>query len=185
MNFKTFLKEDKQSVKSPTIFLDMDGVLCDFKSPITSALQKQSFSQVTNREFNEFFLKTNVADYFSRLPKFVDGEMLIKFVLGLTGSYCICSCPLKNYVKQSIFGKNKWIVKNLEKNQRPKTAYYAFDKSKFAVKDGVANILIDDQDNNIDAWNAAGGIGLKFEADHGEFEVLINKLTEIFQHKDK
>lgn len=187
MNFKLFHEENKNTKKSytPTVYLDMDGVLCDFKSPITMALMKQSFTQVSNRDFNEFFEQTNVADYFARLPKFPEGQMLIDFVLGLFGSYCICSCPLKNYVKQSIHGKNEWIKKNLDKEKRPLTAHYVFDKSKYAVKeDGTPNILIDDQDNNINDWSAAGGIAIKFESDHGEFHGLVEKLTNELKKLD-
>jgi len=177
MNFKKFHEEIKNTYK-PKVYLDMDGVLCDFKSPITMALMKQSFFQVTNREFNEYFANTNVAEYFSKLPKYPEGEKLIKFIIGLFGSYRICSMPLKNYTKQSIYGKNQWILKNIDKEDRPITAHYTFDKSKFATTDGKPNILIDDLEDNINAWNAAGGIGIKFEADQGQFHDLVDSLTE-------
>jgi len=188
MNFRQF-KEAKQIEKEelakdykPTVYVDMDGVLCDFKSPITMTLGKQTFHQVTNRDFNEFFKGTNVSDYFSKLPMFPEARMLIEFVLGLFGSYKICSRPLKHYVKQSIHGKNKWIKKNLEKNHRPVTAHYVFDKSKYAVdENGRPNILIDDQDDNIRAWEDAGGIAIQFEADHGQFHNLVKELTEALE----
>ena len=188
MNFKQF-KEAKEVEKEeaaknykPTVYLDMDGVLCDFKSPIAMTLGKQTFHQVTNREFDEFFKGTNVTDYFARLPMFPEARMLIQFVIGLVGSYKICSCPLKNYVKQSIHGKNRWIKKKLDKRHQPVSAHYVFDKSKYAVKeDGMPNILIDDQDDNIIAWRNAGGIAIQFEADHGQFHNLVKELTEAIE----
>jgi len=188
MNFKQF-KEAKEVEREktaenykPTIYLDMDGVLCDFRSPIAMTLGKQTFHQITNREFDEFFKGTNVTDYFARLPMFPEARMLIEFVIGLVGSYEICSCPLKNYVKQSIHGKNRWIKKNLDKKYQPVSAHYVFDKSKYAVKkDGMPNILIDDHDDNIVAWKAAGGIAIKFESDHGQFHHLVKELTEALE----
>jgi hypothetical protein len=190
MNFKQF-KEAKEIEKQelakdykPKVYVDMDGILCDFKSPITMTLGKQTFHQVTNRDFNEFFKGTNVTDYFARLPMFPEAMMLIEFVIGLFGSYNICSCPLKNYVKQSIHGKNRWIHKNLDKKHQPVTAHYVFDKSKYAVnKDGKPNILIDDQDDNIKAWRDAGGIAIQFQSDHGEFQHLVNELTKSLEEQ--
>ncbi len=185
MNFKQFKEakevEKEELVKNykPTVYLDMDGVLCDFKSPITMTLGKQTFHQVTNNEFDEFFKQVNVAEYFSKLPMFPEARMLIEFVIGLVGSYDICSCPLKHYVKQSIYGKNRWIENNLDKKYQPISAHYVFDKSKYAVKeDGTPNILIDDQDDNISAWRTAGGIAIQFESDHGQFHNLVKELAE-------
>ena len=188
MNFKQFneAKEVERGEKpkhyQPTVYLDMDGVLCDFKSPITMTLGKQTFHQVTNRDFDEFFKGVNVSDYFKRLPMFPEGRMLIEFIIGLFGSYDICSCPLRHYVKQSIHGKNLWIKKNLDKAHQPATAHYVFDKSKYAVKeDGSPNILIDDQDNNIKAWRDAGGIAIQFEADHGQFHNLVMEINQALE----
>jgi len=188
MNFKQFKeankieKEELAKDYKPTVYVDMDGVLCDFKSPVTMALGKQTFHQVTDREFNEFFKGTNVSDYFARLPMFPEAIMLIEFVLGLVGSYKICSVPLKHYIQQSIHGKNRWIIKNLEEGYRPVSAHYVFDKSKYAVdEEGRPNILIDDQDDNIKAWKDAGGIAIQFESDHGQFQNLVKELTEALE----
>jgi hypothetical protein len=188
MNFKQFNEakeiERKETVKNykPTAYLDMDGVLCDFKSPIAMTLGKQTFHQITNREFDDFFKATNVTDYFARLPMFPEGRMLIEFIIGLFGSYDICSCPLRHYAKQSIHGKNRWIKKNLDKAHQPVTAHYVFDKSKYDIKeDGSPNILIDDQDDNIKAWRDAGGVAIKFEADHGQFHNLVMEINEALE----
>ena len=188
MNFKQFNeakeveKEEKAKNYKPTVYVDMDGVLCDFKSPIAMTLGKQTFHQVTNREFDEFFKGTNVTDYFYRLLMFPEARMLIEFVKGLFGSYQICSCPLKHYAKQSIHGKNRWIKKNLDNGHMPESAHFVFDKSKYAIKeDGSPNILIDDQDDNINAWRDAGGISIKFEADHGQFHNLVMELNQALE----
>ena len=188
MNFKQFNEakgiEREEAIKNykPKVYVDMDGVLCDFKSPIAMALGKQTFHQITNREFDDFFKATNVSEYFAHLPAFPEGRMIIEFVLGLFGSYDICSCPLRNYKRQSIHGKNRWIRGNLDKKHQPSQAHYVFDKSKYALnEDGKPNILIDDQDNNIKAWKDAGGVALKFESDHGQFHNLVKELTDALE----
>jgi hypothetical protein len=38
------------------------------------------------------------------------------------------------------------------------------DKEKFAVANGVPNILIDDWGRNIKEWQARGGIGIKHKS---------------------
>jgi hypothetical protein len=38
------------------------------------------------------------------------------------------------------------------------------------------NILIDDWDKNINAWNSAGGIGIQYDADFDSMESLIKEL---------
>jgi hypothetical protein len=175
--FHTTIQESTSDYK-PIVYVDMDGVLCDFKSPITMALHKQTYNQVSAKDFDKYFETANVVDYFKRLPKFPETEHILDFILKVVGEYSICSRPLLGYEKQSIYGKNLWIEKNLDEEYLPADRKYVFDKSQFAKTNAKPNILIDDQDDNVDAWNAAGGVAIKFESDNGQLPKLIKELTE-------
>ena len=58
-------------------------------------------------------------------------------------------------------------------------------------KDGTRNILIDDRQENVDAWNKAGGIAIKFQADEHigdpNLEYLDKQLEKVVKQlkKDK
>ena len=49
------------------------------------------------------------------------------------------------------------------------------DKQKYAMSDGVANILIDDYIKNIREWEAQGGIGIH----HTSAKNTINSLKKL------
>ena len=55
----------------------------------------------------------------------------------------------------------RWIEKNLRPLPKLNHILIRRHKQKFAVTNGVPNILIDDWSKNIDEWKAAGGIGIK------------------------
>jgi len=65
-------------------------------------------------------------------------------------------------------GKTIWVKRNLPKfGYHPTQRVYAVqrhEKVKFARQsDGTPNVLIDDFGKNIREWQAAGGIGIKYE----------------------
>jgi phosphoglycolate phosphatase-like HAD superfamily hydrolase len=64
MNFKNFYKN------KPKVFLDMDGVLCNFKTPLMEALDKKSYSEVTEDDVDNFFTSENTSNFFANLPKY-------------------------------------------------------------------------------------------------------------------
>jgi hypothetical protein len=51
------------------------------------------------------------------------------------------------------------------------------NKAAFAKNEGDPNILVDDFGVNIDAWKAAGGIGIKY--DDSQFPKVANILTKL------
>lgn len=161
------------------IFLDMDGVIADFFNHIAHILNKKSYKDISQAElFDLMEAQTDISDFFAKLPQFKSNTVLLKRVLDVAGCYYICTAPLKDdtepddtnrnlfFKRQSMIGKMVWINNNL--SPQPERICFSNQKWKDAPaveKDGTRNILIDDKQSNIDAWNNAGGIGIKFQAD--------------------
>jgi len=176
MNFKDYYNREK-----PTIYVDMDGVLCDFKNPITKALGKISYDEVTQEDVNEYFKTNDVKDFFANLPKYPYSDFLIRFIINKVGKYNICSRPMEEYPKPTIEGKNIWIDRELR--EKPEQRIFTFNKEDYAISEyamgsSKPNILIDDWYKNIDAWKKAGGIAIQYDADEDSMEDLIKKLSK-------
>ena len=68
--------------------------------------------------------------------------------------------------------KRVWISKHLRPG--PQEIIITSRKEKYAVQpDGTPNILVDDRSSNITKWDAAGGIGIKYQADEDSLSVVI------------
>jgi hypothetical protein len=97
-------------------------------------------------------------------------------IVKLYGHYHICSSPLRGDHENSEAQKKVWIQKHL--NPQPKDIVITPNKAKWAKQaDGTPNILVDDRGSNISAWEAAGGIGIKYQADEDGLDVIVNGLT--------
>jgi hypothetical protein len=115
-------------------------------------------------------------DFFARLPKLRNADQLVAMIVKLYGHYHICSSPLRGDYENSEAQKKVWIQKHL--NPQPKDIVITPNKAKWAKQaDGTPNILIDDRGSNISAWEAAGGIGIKYQADEDGLDIIVNGLT--------
>jgi hypothetical protein len=87
-------------------------------------------------------------------------KKLLAMIKQVKGEYNICTSPLADD-PNSIPHKREWIEKNLSFFP-PKNVYITHNKPQYATNNnGTPNILIDDYGVNIDAWESAGGIGIK------------------------
>lgn len=160
------------------IFIDMDGVLCDFFGEI-SKKAGMSYKKLSVDEFFKVMSREqSVEKFFLELPEFRTNNVLIKKIIDFAGEYHICTAPLVDprepihtkrnvyFARQSIYGKHAWIQRHLE--PQPVTICIAEHKYKEAPAvedDGTRNILIDDRKYNTEPWEKAGGIAIKFQAD--------------------
>jgi 5'(3')-deoxyribonucleotidase len=166
------------SQTKPIIYLDMDGVLADFFHEyaklagvpenergrhdyhlIPPALREPVINQMVGTNF------------FFTLPKFPTADALVQTVVSRYGSYDICSSPLRSDHENSGHWKREWIKKYL--TPYPKKIVITPNKEKYALQpDGTPNVLIDDRGDNIRKWQAAGGWGIKYQADEDSLDVV-------------
>jgi hypothetical protein len=101
-------------------------------------------------------------------------------VVKLFGHYNICSSPLRGDFKNSEVQKTVWIREHL--SPQPKDIVITPNKPKYATQpDGTPNFLIDDRGDNISKWEAAGGIGIKYQADEDSLDVVVQGLKRGFE----
>lgn len=179
--------------KIPHLYLDMDGVQCDFftawaqwhnkkfnmdhveryKDIGSKEQREQSISELNNEgpEFIEQFFAT-----LEPLPNFT---VLYNWLNDNNIPYTILSAPLRGNNKASIAGKIKWLEKYHLGYNKYGTPIFRGDKERMATKNGTNNILVDDHKKNIEAWNNAGGIGVLYR--DNAVENAIDTLEQIYQ----
>lgn len=164
--------------KRPDVYVDMDGVLADFFAEYAklAGIKSGNYRDIPPAKTDPTLQKMVGTDFFARLPKFPSADQLIRIVVKLYGRYHICSSPLRGDHENAEHQKKVWIKKNL--NPQPASVIITPNKAKYAVQDdGTPNILIDDRGSNISAWEAKGGIGIKYQADEDGLDVIVDGLA--------
>ena len=162
------------------IYVDMDGVLADFFGEWAKLMDVDHFSDINKQhDINDALQKIrDTDDFWLRLPIFPDAKNLLNLIKQVRGEYSICTSPLADD-PNSENHKRTWVEKNLAFFP-PKEVHVTHNKPQFATaKDGTPNILIDDYGVNINAWEAAGGIGFKYK-DH-KFERTAKDIKQHMQ----
>lgn len=165
MRFKDFITS-----KDYKIYVDLDGVLCDFGGQFES-LGHGSIKEVEAESKEKFWkiIKDEGVDFWSKMPWFKDSQKLWNYLKDHYQDIQILSALSKE--KESEIGKKEWINRELGDVkailvQNPKEKQqYANDKA----------ILIDDMEKNIKQWKDSGGIGILFQS----AEQVISKLKEL------
>ena len=169
-------------METPKIYLDMDGVLADFFSEYAkmAGVNSGNYRNIPQEKVEATLDAMIGTDFFARLPMFPNVPKLLKLVLSYTDHYNICSSPLRGDGANSEKYKRIWIKQHL--NPQPKDIIITNNKSTYATQsDGTPNILIDDRGLNINGWNGAGGIGIKYQADEDSLEIVKRALDKAFK----
>ena len=159
---------------TPTVYLDMDGVLADFFGGVEKMYGVEHWKQLTNDKTKD--LKKEVIDritgtnFFATLPKFDSADSLIDMVKKFTGgNFSINTSPLRGDHENSGKHKKTWISNNIAQPDEiivtGRKESYAKDKAS-----GTPNILIDDRPINIEKWQSAGGYGILYQANRDSLE---------------
>jgi hypothetical protein len=159
------------------VYVDMDGVIADFFTEYAklAGIESGSYRDIPPAKVDPTLDKMVGTDFFARLPKFPTADKLLDIVIDAAGSYNICSSPLRGDHEGSAKYKSIWIKKHL--NPQPKHIYIVANKAKYAKNaNGMPNVLIDDRGSNITAWEAAGGIGIKYQADEDNLKKILDGL---------
>jgi len=164
--------------KAYDIFVVMDGVLTDFErrfEQFAGVTPDEFISQKTiqvgekkaNEEFWDLVDKQIGVRFWAGMPWMPEGEELFKYIKKYKPS--ILTSPSRE--ESSRIGKGVWVKRNMS-GVPVKFGYGANGKAKYA---GSNKILIDDREDNISAWKAAGGIGILFKST----EQVKNELSKL------
>ena len=175
-NLMDLLKEDIEDAY--TLYVDMDGVLTDFErrfeqfagvDPEEFVAQKTiEFGKTkANEEFWDLIDKQIGVRYWVGMPWMSQGEKLWNYIKKFNP--IILSSPSRD--ESSRIGKGLWVKRNIPGTPL-KLAFKANGKAKYA---SPTSILIDDREDNIQAWKAAGGIGILFKS----ADQVINELSKL------
>lgn len=162
----------------PEVYVDMDGVIADFFTEYAklAGIKSGNYRDIPPAKTDPTLNKMVGTDFFARLPKIPSADQLISMVVKLYGHYHICSSPLRGDFENSEKWKRVWIEKHL--NPQPTNIIITPNKAKYAKQpDGTPNILIDDRGSNISAWEQAGGIGIKYQADEDSLQKVVDGFT--------
>lgn len=169
------------------IYLDMDGVIADFFGGIEHEFGVDHWKDLDFKEV--VFAQLRNTDFFYRLPLFPTSDKLISHVKMIAWQeeieWGICSSPLRGDDYNSSYHKRNWLQLH---DFMPKVSNCIFtsNKHKYAWSelDRMPNILIDDKPENIDRWNKAGGIGIRYQANEDDFEeYLIPRLNDAINER--
>jgi 5'(3')-deoxyribonucleotidase len=159
-----------------TVYVDMDGVLADLFNHVAELQGVEHYNHMTADEWNVFFKDRDAEHLFTGLPMFPTANKLLAMVKKMAGGYKILSSPLGYDPKGSIKGKRTWLHKHI--TVLSDGVIFEHEKQKYAKQpNGTPNILIDDYGVNINKWNAAGGIGIKYQADEDSLSDLQDELA--------
>lgn len=150
------------------IYLDMDGVIADWKGQFKKKFgyPVEIFDGRFGKEKRQKLVQQNSPLFYENMPWTKDGKILFNFLKQFPTE--ILSHSTDDQCKQ---GKQTWLQnKNINLTQH--LVDNRQDKAKYAAKD---TILIDDREDNIAEFQNAGGIGIL----HKNSTDTINKLKEI------
>lgn len=164
----------------PIVYVDMDGVLADLYSHAAEIHDVDTYHNLSPEQWELFFKESNAYKLFRDINPFPTANKLLELVVKYAGGYRILSSPLSFSKEESIRGKREWLAKHI--HVPADKIIFEHDKYKYAVqKDGTPNILIDDYGVNTRAWDAAGGIAVKYQADEDSLDKVINVLKKVYK----
>ena len=168
--------------KMPHLYLDMDGVQADFFGAWADKNNVPHWKAITNKE-NEIEDLANssakeVYEFFRNLRPLKGGMQVVKWAQDNKIPYTVLSAPLRGpYADASKQAKKDWL--DVFHPGSSSNAIFTSQKQKYAVNNGVANVLVDDYGKYLNLWSGAGGIAVKHE--DGNTEHTIKELEKIYK----
>jgi len=169
--------ENEEKVMDYKIYLDMDGVLADFDKRFEdlAGMPPRKFEDTYGKnEFWDFIDEKNKLKFWIGIPVMDGAKKLVDFASKY--DYELLTAPSAK--KQSRIGKILW-VRNHTKDLFGSTPYINFKraKEKHEIKPTLtkSDILVDDRDDTIQRWNAAGGTGILYTS----ADQVINDLKKL------
>ena len=157
-DYKEFYREAKGDM--PRIYVDMDGVLCDFILAAKRATG-QDWTGLRSGQDWESIRKTK--NFWANMPWTRDGKQLWSY-LSKYKPHILSAFSLED--PNCIPGKKRWLRKEVGYTQNSMiNIVRRRQKKDFAMKGSAIKrqpaILIDDYSKNVQQFRAAGGIGIE------------------------
>ena len=159
------------------IYCDMDGVLADFfaEMPKMCTYPVTHWKEMDQRDINRALSEIAGTDFFYRLHKYPQTNTLLQSIINITGSVSILSSPLRGDEENCARWKRKWVEDFIPFDVED--VIITHDKPAYAK----GNILIDDYHVNIAAWEAAGGYGIKYQANEQPLSDVLIPLMALYK----
>lgn len=159
------------------VYVDMDGVIADF---FGEAIKMAEFpvgewNNIDQREVRSILNSIKGTEFFYNLAKFPTTNTLLQSVINIAGSFSILSSPIGGDEENCKNMKLKWLEDNIPFDIDE--VIITHDKPKYAQ----GNILIDDYGVNVRRWEAAGGYGIKYQADENSLSDVIIPLAALYK----
>ena len=166
--YKKFYREAKGDL--PRIYVDMDGVLCDFVLAAKRATG-QNWQGLRSGQDWESIKRTK--NFWSTMPWTRDGRQLWNFIKKYQ-PHILSAYSIED--PNCIPGKRKWLKSNLGYTQNFMiNIVRRREKKNFAMNKRQPAILIDDYPKNVQQFKSAGGIGIL----HSNTQTTISQLRKI------
>lgn len=150
------------------IYVDLDGVLADFDKHFPDCFGFDHKELETDDRLWECINKHGT--FFSDLPLCPNAEAAMEVISGYAKPIILTACPRTNY-RHVALQKVGWVRKHFGEDLQVLPVMGGRNKPLFMHAKG--DILIDDWDKNIKAWNEDGGIGIH-HIDHNWKKTLGN-----------
>ena len=138
----------------PSIYCDMDMVLCDFMKAADNVVGG-SFVQADKADrWNKI---SNTKNFWANLEWMPGAKRLYNFIIRYD-AYILSAYTRKDPTSKT--GKLKWLSKNTKFKKFNIKLVLRSEKQQYAMTNGKPNVLIDDYIKNIREWEAKGGIGI-------------------------
>ena len=148
------------------IFLDMDGVIVNFEAGVRELYGVDWHPtewKIPYKEwgttFESFWDSVDNKDFWAGLPWHDDGKRIQAIVEPFKPTILSAS-----FLDGATAGKMAWLRQNYPDTMKDgqRRVLIANGKEAKAAVAGLGKILIDDNNDNIDEWTEAGGIGILF-----------------------
>ena len=167
----------------PHLYLDMDGVQADFFGAWADKHGVSHWKAIQDKEGEIEQLANStpeqVYSFFRNLRPLPGGMKIIEWLKTNNIPFTILSAPLRGpYADTSKQAKKDWLDEH-----NPGTssdAIFTSQKHKYAVNDGVANVLVDDFGPYCQKFSDAGGIVVKHE-DESEVSTAANDTISMLE----
>ncbi len=159
------------------IFLDMDNVLTDFNLACNTVFDGLFNMHSTDRDNFWRILAEQGIPFWAKMPWKKDGKELCNYLLKYNTRVLSAHPNPKRgeVVEFSKKGKYEWLVKEIGKDFADRAIICRrAEKERYS---GPECILVDDNSENIELWEKAGGIGVL----HSKTENTIEKLNRILK----